>query len=357
MPCLSFHVECRTDHGEHVTIVGNHDIFGFWDPNRSQISLTTDSSQYPIWTGSCELPAGHLLEFKIVVLDGQNARWETIRNRRVSITCAIQLHMKFDILGNRRLNVAYADVTQDDITHGNASLSPCASEEMPCLSFHVECETEHGEHLTIVGNHRILGMWDPDKSQISLTADSSHYPIWRGSCELPAGHRLEFKIVARHSDRDRWESIPNRKVIVTCASMLLRMKFNTPGKTYDDIAPVEDVTILDTPNTYTPRSLHAEDVTILDSPRSLVAEDVTFFNAPKSWVAENSRTHGVSRSEFDTAVKGKSDNPKKETFGSVQKSPVIFSKYCPKTLFLNEFVKKLLGLCNYCLSECLTKRV
>eukprot|EP00746_Dinoflagellata_sp_MGD_P022510 gnl/MRDRNA2_/MRDRNA2_152678_c0_seq1.p1 gnl/MRDRNA2_/MRDRNA2_152678_c0~~gnl/MRDRNA2_/MRDRNA2_152678_c0_seq1.p1 ORF type:complete len:445 (-),score=62.29 gnl/MRDRNA2_/MRDRNA2_152678_c0_seq1:140-1390(-) len=223
--CVCFHVHCETDLGEQVAIVGNHDFLGMWDPERSQVPLTTDAVSYPIWKGSCELPAGHFLEFKIVIRKGSTARWESIRKRTVSITNAdMQLNMRFDTLGKE---ITFSKVISDLLSK--------FSKSMAILSFHVDCSTGHGEKVSIVGNHEILGMWDPERSQLSLTTDASQYPVWKGSCRLPAGHQLEFKIVVRDDAEARWETIRNRKVSITCADMQLNMKFDQLGKTYNDL--------------------------------------------------------------------------------------------------------------------------
>jgi len=100
MPALSFNVECETSPGEHVTVVGSHSFLGEWDPQKSEFSLTTDAAQYPEWTGSCELPAGTLAEYKFVVRNGESARWENNDNRAMSVPDVdMQLNAKFNVNG------------------------------------------------------------------------------------------------------------------------------------------------------------------------------------------------------------------------------------------------------------------
>ena len=67
--------------------------------------------------------------------------------------------------------------------------------------------TAYGDTLVLVGDLDELGGWDPQRG---LQLDGSEWPTWRGTVELRAGSRFEYKLVILRGDgRVDWESGAN----------------------------------------------------------------------------------------------------------------------------------------------------
>eukprot|EP00429_Kryptoperidinium_foliaceum_P066032 CAMPEP_0176058618 /NCGR_PEP_ID=MMETSP0120_2-20121206/29207_1 /TAXON_ID=160619 /ORGANISM="Kryptoperidinium foliaceum, Strain CCMP 1326" /LENGTH=1037 /DNA_ID=CAMNT_0017392147 /DNA_START=62 /DNA_END=3175 /DNA_ORIENTATION=+ len=97
MPEVQFEVKCDTVPGEAVKVVGSDPNIGSWDPKASKVQLSTDAGSYPTWSGSGSVNTGKL-EFKFVVVNGGNARWESkIENRSAFVpACGTKLKADFD---------------------------------------------------------------------------------------------------------------------------------------------------------------------------------------------------------------------------------------------------------------------
>lgn len=82
-----FSVVRETLHGNHIRVVGSIAALGDWDPTCG-LTLSTDASSYPKWSGSMALssqaPASDAIEYKFVDVseDGSTA-WEMRSNREV----------------------------------------------------------------------------------------------------------------------------------------------------------------------------------------------------------------------------------------------------------------------------------
>eukprot|EP00931_Biecheleriopsis_adriatica_P067038 TRINITY_DN41246_c0_g1_i1.p1 TRINITY_DN41246_c0_g1~~TRINITY_DN41246_c0_g1_i1.p1 ORF type:complete len:208 (+),score=27.97 TRINITY_DN41246_c0_g1_i1:47-670(+) len=83
----TFRVECETQLGETVAVVGSIPALGCWKVGQA-IRLRTDAGSYPLWT-SPELPSGLFPEddsfqYKFLVLnaDGNVKKWESFSGNR-----------------------------------------------------------------------------------------------------------------------------------------------------------------------------------------------------------------------------------------------------------------------------------
>jgi lysophospholipase L1-like esterase len=93
--------------------------------------------------------------------------------------------------------------------------------------FQVECHTQWGESVFIVGGSAALGSWDLSKA-VPLKAE--HYPLWRSdpiSVECAGGEggggggRLEYKYVKKGPDGAQWEPGGNRWVPIDSGTRLV----------------------------------------------------------------------------------------------------------------------------------------
>lgn len=74
------------------------------------------------------------------------------------------------------------------------------------VQFSVDCHTQFGEVVLLVGNTPTLGEWDPTKAVV-LGTNPEAYPTWSATVTLPAGTALEFKYVIKKQDGSFvWES-------------------------------------------------------------------------------------------------------------------------------------------------------
>lgn len=72
--------------------------------------------------------------------------------------------------------------------------------------------TAYGDTLVLVGDRPELGGWDPHQG---IFLDGRDWPTWRGQVSLPAGTRIEYKLVILRADgRVDWERGDNRVAVV-----------------------------------------------------------------------------------------------------------------------------------------------
>jgi mitochondrial cardiolipin hydrolase len=79
---VNFVVNCHQTYlGDRVVIVGSDPALGAWDPARG-ITLNTNESLFPVWSGKVVLPRGARHEWKIVIVSASGeVRWELGANR------------------------------------------------------------------------------------------------------------------------------------------------------------------------------------------------------------------------------------------------------------------------------------
>ncbi|KAJ7583395.1 glucoamylase [Mycena floridula] len=78
------------------------------------------------------------------------------------------------------------------------------------VDFSVNATTVFGQNVYIVGSIPALANWDTSKA---LLMDSSKYPIWTLSLNLPIWTSIEFKHIRKDTDGTvEWESDPNRLI-------------------------------------------------------------------------------------------------------------------------------------------------
>mmetsp|Transcript_107667 Transcript_107667/g.309935 ORF Transcript_107667/g.309935 Transcript_107667/m.309935 type:complete len:323 (-) Transcript_107667:33-1001(-) len=101
----------------------------------------------------------------------------------------------------------------------SAVAAPVAKEAMPqakpdegAVIFKVDCETEPGEIVAVIGGPKELGSWDPAGAAPMTVAT---YPAWKSEPLKVGGEDIEYKFVVLGEDKaiKRWEPIEgNRKL-------------------------------------------------------------------------------------------------------------------------------------------------
>lgn len=80
---VSVAVQAETVWGQNIYLVGDQPELGSWTPSDG-VALSADS--YPIWTGTVDLPAGTVFEYKYVKIDENgNVTWESGANRTATV--------------------------------------------------------------------------------------------------------------------------------------------------------------------------------------------------------------------------------------------------------------------------------
>ncbi|CAD8083639.1 unnamed protein product [Paramecium sonneborni] len=81
-----FRVKCSTEYRQMVSIVGNTTQLGNWNPQQG-FKLITNKEMYPIWFGdfALEFELNQIVEFKLIITDGNNQFWECGENRFLQI--------------------------------------------------------------------------------------------------------------------------------------------------------------------------------------------------------------------------------------------------------------------------------
>mmetsp|Transcript_67427 Transcript_67427/g.161748 ORF Transcript_67427/g.161748 Transcript_67427/m.161748 type:complete len:237 (-) Transcript_67427:260-970(-) len=101
---------------------------------------------------------------------------------------------------------------------------------MPRIAFSVQCETNFGEAVVLVGDHDTAGGWDPLASALLLGTGPQEYPLWALRTDFQEGQVLEYKFVTMHGKAFRWEEIPNRTLTVGASSVMVVASFGVPGE-------------------------------------------------------------------------------------------------------------------------------
>lgn len=85
-------------------------------------------------------------------------------------------------------------------------------------SFNVNATTAWGQNIFVVGNHPVLGSWDP---AAALPLSSASYPVWRLAAGLPAGTALQYKYLRKDSGGAvTWEGGANRTVTIPSSGLV-----------------------------------------------------------------------------------------------------------------------------------------
>ncbi|MET9451733.1 CBM20 domain-containing protein [Streptomyces cinerochromogenes] len=181
---VSFSVQATTE-GETLLVSGSAPQLGAWDPAKA-VPLGTTASAYPHWTTSIRLPAGLTVQYKYLKRSPTGVvTWENTPNRTLTVSP--------DGPGNDdRWNVAPVTAT-----------------------FRVTATTTWGQNLYVSGNLADLGAWDPAKA-LPLATDSSAYPLWNGTHQLPPDTTVQYKYLKKNPDGTiTWENGDNRTVFTT----------------------------------------------------------------------------------------------------------------------------------------------
>ena len=78
------------------------------------------------------------------------------------------------------------------------------------VHFRSKVSTVFGEIVSVVGNKRELGSWNPNLS-LSLRTSKEDYPVWTGSLEIQYTRlpvQFEYKLCILRNGQARWESFP-----------------------------------------------------------------------------------------------------------------------------------------------------
>lgn len=96
---LSFDVKAETRWGDTVVLVGSHEMFGNWRPDRGQ-RMATGESTYPVWRlRDLKIPpGGGALELKAVILRAdESVEWEPLAcNRVVDLRSSGEARVSFE---------------------------------------------------------------------------------------------------------------------------------------------------------------------------------------------------------------------------------------------------------------------
>jgi len=79
---VEFKIRVQTNLGDRVVVTGSAQELGFWEP-RNGVEMVTTKETYPIWTAVHHVPSGESVEYKYVVIQGdESLMWESsIENR------------------------------------------------------------------------------------------------------------------------------------------------------------------------------------------------------------------------------------------------------------------------------------
>ncbi|KAK8512186.1 hypothetical protein V6N13_097150 [Hibiscus sabdariffa] len=127
------------------------------------------------------------------------------------------------------------------------------------VKFQLQKECSFGEHFFIVGDHPMLGLWDPE-SAVPLTWSEGH--VWTAELDIPVGVSIQFKFILKTStgkllwqpDPDRiFESCETKNTIIIC----------------EDWEKAENQKVMEVD------PIANQDGSILDSEMAIVAENLT----------------------------------------------------------------------------------
>ncbi|MFG3009433.1 CBM20 domain-containing protein [Streptomyces cinerochromogenes] len=181
---VSFSVQATTE-GETLLVSGSAPQLGAWDPAKA-VPLGTTASAYPHWTTGIRLPVGLTVQYKYLKRSPTGVvTWENTPNRTLTVAP--------DGPGNDdRWNVTPVSAT-----------------------FRATATTTWGQNLYVSGNLADLGAWDPAKA-LPLATDSSAYPLWNGTHQLPPDTTVQYKYLKKNPDGTiTWENGDNRTVFTT----------------------------------------------------------------------------------------------------------------------------------------------
>ncbi|KAK8518140.1 hypothetical protein V6N12_017298 [Hibiscus sabdariffa] len=172
------------------------------------------------------------------------------------------LHLRS--LQHRRLQPllsSFSSSTDSQVDLENIETQP--EQEIPSktvsVKFQLQKECSFGEHFFIVGDHPILGLWDPE-SAVPLTWSEGH--VWTAELDIPIGISIQFKFILKTStgkllwqpDPDRiFESCETKNTIIVC----------------EDWEKAENQKVMEV------EPIANQDGSILDSEMAIVAENLT----------------------------------------------------------------------------------
>ncbi|XP_022748185.1 uncharacterized protein LOC111297858 [Durio zibethinus] len=240
-------------------------------------------------------------------------------------------------------------------------------EENPSKTTHVKFqlrkECSFGEHFFIVGDHPMLGLWDPE-SAIPLTWSEGH--VWTLELDIPVGVSIQFKFVLKtrtgnllwQPDPDRifkswetentiivcedWEKAEEQKVIeeeplanqdgpLLDSKMAIVLENLTPSKKelVSDINLLSDTDSITSPGKNPLQALSEELATgtfaPLEKPMAIVAENISY--PTEDFIANaNNGVLGVKRTNYlnDEALAISNKNVLvAEDFGSTSRAETV----------------------------------
>lgn len=96
------------------------------------------------------------------------------------------------------------------------------------VQFKFKSETQLGQCIYLVGNHPMLGEWNPQKS-IKLSTDPFTYPFWTTPIlSLPLNSSIEYKYLFKTQDTITWESLPNRRLTLSQKKVVIEDTDKSP---------------------------------------------------------------------------------------------------------------------------------
>ncbi len=205
---VTFNVNTTTNSGENVFVVGSIPALGSWNTANA---IALSSANYPVWSGTVNLPANTTVEYKYIKKNGSTVTWEGNANR-IFTTPASGSVTRNDTWGT----LATATPSGPTLTPAPTATPTNTATPAPGVSvlFNENASTSWGQNVYIVGNVAALGSWNPNNA---VLMSSASYPVWKVTINLPANTLIQYKYIKKDgSGNVIWESDPNRS-------------FTTPG--------------------------------------------------------------------------------------------------------------------------------
>ncbi|MFD8598192.1 CBM20 domain-containing protein [Kitasatospora sp. NPDC059646] len=191
---VTFDVDANTAYGDTVLVSGGVAQLGSWNP-AAAVPLSTNSTTYPRWTATVQLPLGATVQYKYLIRSASGTvTWEGVPDRTVSAP-----------------TVGTATTGDRWNTVNGATVGTV---------FHVNAATAYGQGVYVVGDIAELGGWNPAKA-VSLSTDTGTYPTWTGSIPLPPNTAVQYKYLKKNPDGTlAWEGGANRAVVTPTGGLL-----------------------------------------------------------------------------------------------------------------------------------------
>ncbi|KAE8697710.1 Carbohydrate-binding-like fold, putative isoform 2 [Hibiscus syriacus] len=227
---------------------------------------------------------------------------------------------------------------------GNIETQP--EQEIPSktinVKFQLQKECSFGEHFFVVGDHPMLGSWDPEIA-VPLTWSEGH--VWTAELDIPVGISIRFKFILKTStgkllwqpDPDRiFESRETKNIIIVCEDWKKAEKqkvieeepiANRDGHLLDyemaivaeNLTPPKEELVLET----NPTSPAKEQLQALSDDESATGDDDPSPEKPLAIVAENITGDLIANADNAVFGSNKTDYPNDEASDVSNKNVLV----------------------------------